>query len=194
MFQIGNTLVSDEIFSEEFICNLTKCKGICCVEGDSGAPLDDDELSVLDDIFEEIKPYLRPEGIETIEKQGKYVRDSDGEWTTPLVNGRECAYVIFDKNGVTKCGIEKAWEEGATEFRKPISCHLYPVRLRDYEEFTAVNYHRWEICSDACALGKELGVNVAHFLKDALIRKFGQDWYEDLMQCEKEYLKTNNKD
>lgn len=194
MFQIGNTLVSDEIFSEEFICNLTKCKGICCVEGDSGAPLDDDELSVLDDIFEEIKPYLRPEGIEAIEKQGKYVRDSNGEWTTPLVNGRECAYVIFDKNGVTKCGIEKAWEEGATEFRKPISCHLYPVRLRDYEEFTAVNYHRWEICSDACALGKELGVNVAHFLKDALIRKFGQDWYEDLMQCEKEYLKTNNKD
>lgn len=193
MFQIGDTLISEEIFSEEFVCNLTKCKGICCVEGDSGAPLDEEELAVLDDIYEEIKSFLRPEGIEAIEQQGKYVRDIDGDWTTPLVKGKECAYVTFDKNGIAKCGIEKAWEEGATEFRKPISCHLYPVRLKEYEKFTAVNYHQWSICADACVLGRELGVNVAHFLKDALIRKFGQEWYEDLMLTEIEYNKQKNK-
>ncbi len=193
MFQIGNTLISEEILSEEFVCNLSKCKGICCVEGDSGAPLNEDELPILDDIYEDIKPYLRPEGIAAIEKSGKYERDSDGEWVTPLVNGGECAYVIFDEKGITKCGIEKAWEEGAVDYKKPISCHLYPVRLKEYKKFTAVNYHVWDICSDACALGKELKVNVVHFLKDALIRKFGQEWYDELMLIDKEYQEKKQK-
>lgn len=193
MFQIGNTLVSEDVLSEEFVCNLSKCKGICCVEGDSGAPLNEDELPILDDIYEDIKPYLRPEGIEAIEKNGKYERDSDGEWVTTLVNGGECAYVIFDENGITKCGIEKAYEDGVVDYKKPISCHLYPIRLKEYKKFTAVNYHVWDICSDACALGKELKVNVVHFLKDALIRKFGQEWYDELVKVDQEYQEKKAK-
>ena len=187
MFQIDDTIISEEVLSEEFVCNLSKCKGICCVDGDSGAPLDEDELPISDDIYEDIKPYLRPEGIATIEKNGKYERDSDGEWVTPLVEGGECAYVIFDENGITKCGIEKAWEDGVVDYKKPISCHLYPIRLKKYKKFTAVNYHAWDICSDACVLGKELKVNVVHFLKDALIRKFGQKWYDELLLIDQEY-------
>lgn len=186
-------MVSEELFSKEFVCNIDKCKGACCVEGDAGAPLEEEELKILDDIYEEIKPYLRREGIEAIEKQGKYLKDDDGEWVTPLVNGKECAYVIFDEKGIAKCGIEKAWEAGATKFRKPISCHLYPVRLKKYKDFTALNYHVWSICADACVLGKELGVNIAHFVKDALIRKFGETWYEELMEAEKYYKREQKR-
>lgn len=194
MFQIGDTLISEEVLSEEFVCNLSACKGACCVEGDAGAPLNEDELTILDDIYEDIKPFLRPEGIQTIEEQGKYVKDTDGEWVTPLVKeGAACAYVIFDERGITKCGIEKAYEAGATDFKKPISCHLYPIRLKEYKKFTAVNYDVWSICSDACALGKELKVNVAHFLKDALIRKFGQEWYDELMVIDAEYKEKESK-
>lgn len=187
MFQIGDTLISEEILSEEFVCNLSKCKGICCVEGDSGAPLNKEELNILDDIYEDIKPYLRKEGIEAIERKGKYEKDIDGEWVTPLVDNRECAYLVYEENGISKCGIEKAYEDGAVNFKKPISCHLYPIRLKEYRKFTAVNYDVWDICSDACTLGKELKVNVAHFLKDALIRKFGQEWYNELMIIDQEY-------
>lgn len=187
MFQIGDTLISEEILSEEFVCNLSKCKGICCVEGDSGAPLNKEELNILDDIYEDIKPYLRKEGIEAIERKGKYEKDIDGEWVTPLVDNRECAYLVYEENGISKCGIEKAYEDGTIDFKKPISCHLYPIRLKEYRKFTAVNYDVWDICSDACTLGKELKVNVAHFLKDALIRKFGQEWYNELMIIDQEY-------
>lgn len=193
MFQIGDTLISEEILSEEFVCNLSKCKGICCVEGDSGAPLDEGELPMLEEIYEKIKPYLRPEGIDAIEKSGKYIKDSDGDWVTPLVNGKECAYVIFDEKGITKCGIEKAYEEGAVDYKKPISCHLYPVRIKEYKKFTSVNYHAWQICSDACALGKELKVNVAVFLKESLVRKFGQEWYDELMHINEEYQQHKQK-
>lgn len=187
MFQIGDTLISEEILSEEFVCNLSKCKGICCVEGDSGAPLNKEELNILDDIYEDIKPYLRKEGIEAIERKGKYEKDIDGEWVTPLVDNRECAYLVYEENGISKCGIEKAYEDGTIDFKKPISCHLYPIRLKEYRKFTAVNYDVWDICSDACTLGKELKINVAHFLKDALIRKFGQEWYNELMTIDQEY-------
>lgn len=193
MFQIGDTLISEDILSEEFVCNLSKCKGICCVDGDSGAPLDDDELEILDQIFDKIKPYLREEGIQAIEEQGKYVKDFDDEWVTPLVNGNECAYVVFDERGIAKCGIENAYNDGVVDFKKPISCHLYPVRLKEYKKFTAVNYHAWDICSDACDLGKELKVNVAHFLKESLVRKFGQEWYDELMEIDKEYKEKQSK-
>ncbi|MDG4944852.1 DUF3109 family protein [Weeksellaceae bacterium KMM 9713] len=181
MIQIDDTIISTDILRKEFVCNIQKCKGICCVEGDSGAPLDEEELPILEDIFSDIKPFLRPEGIKAIEEQGTYVKDDDGDWVTPLVDGAECAYVIFDEKGITKCGIEKAYEEGATDFQKPISCHLYPVRVDKYKAFTAVNYHKWDICSDACTLGQELNVTVAEFLKEPLIKKFGQEWYDQLM-------------
>lgn len=180
MIEIGNTIVSQDILSEEFVCNLSKCKGACCVEGDAGAPVSEEEARQLEEIFPHIKSFLRPEGVKAIEEQGTSIKDWDGEQVTPLVKGKECAYVIFDSNGITKCGIEKAWEQGATDFRKPISCHLYPVRITPYRNFDAVNYHRWDICSPACSLGRELKVPVYKFLKDSLVRKYGEAWYNEL--------------
>ena len=189
MIQIEDTIISNDLLKKEFVCNLQKCKGICCVEGDSGAPLDEDELEILDEIFPKVKPFLRQEGIDAIEAQGTFIKDEDGDWVTPLVNNAECAYVIFDEKGITKCGIEKAYEAGVIHWQKPISCHLYPVRIQKYKAFTAVNYHQWDICSDACVFGKELGVTVAEFLKTPLIRKFGEEWYEQLMAAKKEIKK-----
>ncbi len=181
MISIGNALISEDLLEKAFVCDLTKCKGACCVEGDAGAPLEDDEVLKLEEIFEDVKPFLRPEGVKAIEEQGTSVKDPvDNDWVTPLVNGAECAYVIFDEKGVTKCGIEKAWEQGAVDWRKPVSCHLYPIRIDKYETYDAVNYHKWQICSPACDLGAQLKVPVYKFTKDALIRKYGPDWYEEL--------------
>ena len=181
MIQIGKTLVSDELLSKDFVCNLSKCKGVCCVEGDAGAPLEKEELKILEEIYPKVKPFLRAEGIEAIEQQGKYVVDFEGDYVTPLVNEKECAYVVFDEKGHTKCGIEIANEAGEVDYKKPISCHLYPVRVQKFTEVTAVNYHKWNICNDACAFGEELQVKVYEFLKEPLIRKFGENWYEELL-------------
>ena len=180
MFQIQKTLVSEDLLENDFVCNLSACKGACCVDGDAGAPLEEKETEILVDIYSRVKPYLRAAGIAAIEDQGAFVKGDDGEWETPLVNGSECAYVIFDEKGITKCGLEAAYNDGATKWRKPVSCHLYPVRTREYSEFTAVNYHQWSICSDACSLVAELSVPVYVFVKEALIRKFGAAWYEEL--------------
>ena len=191
MIQIDDKLISEDLFSEEFVCNLAKCKGICCVEGDAGAPLDEDETKILDEIYPKIKSYLRPEGIEAIEEQGTYPLDFEGDLVTPLVNNAECAYVIFDEKGYTKCAIEKAYEDGVIDWQKPISCHLYPIRLKTYPSFVAVNYERWSICKDACILGRKLQVPVYKFVREALIRKFGEEWYEQLEAAEK-MINENN--
>ncbi|WP_394974180.1 DUF3109 family protein [uncultured Croceitalea sp.] len=190
MFQIDKTLISEEIIENDFVCNLNACKGACCVDGQSGAPLDDDETIILDEIFDSVKPFLRPEGIKAIQKQGTFVKGDDGEWETPLVNNRECAYVTFSEGGITKCGLEEAYNSDATEWKKPISCHMYPVRVREYSEFTAVNYHKWEICDAACALGKELQMPIYKFVKESLIRKFGEKWYAELEEVAKEHTKS----
>jgi hypothetical protein len=188
MIQIDDKLISEDIFSEEFVCNLSKCKGACCVEGDVGAPLDKDETLILERIFEQVKPYLRPEGVKAIEEQGTWVLDpSDNDYVTPMVEGKECAYVIFDEKGITKCGIEKAYEDGAVDWQKPISCHLYPIRIDEYRTFTALNYHKWEICSDACTLGRELKVPIYKFVKTPLIRKYGEEWYQTLCDAADEW-------
>lgn len=192
MFQIGNTIVSDEIIENEFVCNLSACKGQCCIDGDAGAPLLKDEIEILDKIYDTVKPYLRPEGIQAIEEQGKWVVGADGEYETTLVNGSECAYVIFDGDTVL-CGIEQAYNEGLIEYKKPISCHLYPIRIKEYSQFSAVNYHRWHICDDACTLGKELEVPVYKFLKAPLIRKYGEDWYNELDTVATEWKKQSGK-
>lgn len=181
MFQVGNAIVSDEILENEFVCNLSACKGQCCVDGDAGAPLDKEETAILDQIYDKVKPYLRQEGIASIENQGKWIIGEDGDFETPLVNGSECAYVIFDGK-TALCAIEQAYNEGVVDYKKPISCHLYPIRIKEYSQFSAVNYHHWHICDDACSLGKELEVPVYKFLKGPLIRKFGEDWYEELEQ------------
>lgn len=180
MFQLGKTLVSEDILDKEFVCNLSACKGACCIHGDAGAPLEETETKILNDIYPKIKPFLRPEGIKAIEKGGAFVVGEDGDFETPLVDGGECAYVIFDSKGVALCAIEEAYNNGEIDWKKPVSCHLYPVRVKDYSEFSAVNYHRWPICDDACSLGKELKVPIYRFVKEALIRKFGENWYSAL--------------
>jgi hypothetical protein len=189
MLIVGNTLVSDDVLEKQFVCDLEKCKGACCVEGDLGAPLDEDELLVLEDILEVVKPYLSAEGVKALEEQGAFILDEDGDFSTPTIGGRECAYAIYDNEGVLKCGIEQAWLDGKTEFRKPISCHLYPIRLGKLKEYESVNYHQWHICQAACALGEALKMPVYKFLKEALIRKYGESWYAELEAVAEAYLR-----
>lgn len=180
MIEVQNALVHEDVVSESFVCNLNKCKGICCVEGDSGAPLEVAETAILNEIYPKIKHLLAPKGIEAIEAQGTYVVDADGDLTTTCVDGnKECAYVTFE-NGITKCAIEKAYEQGLVDWKKPISCHLYPIRITKYPEFDVLHYDRWHICSDACTFGRELKVPVYQFLKEPLIRKYGAEWYAEL--------------
>lgn len=186
MMKVGEILVSDDIREREFVCNLDKCKGACCVEGDYGAPLDEDELEILKEIYPKVKPYLSPEGIREIEKQGTHTTDCDGDLVTPVIDGRECVYAIYDKKGILKCGIEEAYNDGKVKWKKPISCHLYPIRITKKKEFEALNYHKWHICSPACVLGKELQVPVYQFLKVPLIRKYGEAWYDDLLAAVRE--------
>ncbi len=180
MIEVGKVILSDDVKEQFFVCNLEKCKGACCVEGDLGAPLEEGELTLLEESYEAVKPYLMKEGIEAIEKQGKYVLDEDGEYSTTTIDGAECAYAVYDDRGILKCGIEQAFLEGKTDFKKPISCHLYPIRAKRYDEFEALNYDQWDICNPACDFGKELGVPVYKFLKDPLIRKYGESWYREL--------------
>jgi hypothetical protein len=180
MLKVGEVLISDDVRDKEFVCNLEKCKGACCVEGDFGAPLDENELEILAEIYPTVKPYLSKEGIKVIEKVGTHTIDDDGDLVTPVIDGRECVYAIYDKKGILKCGIEQAYLDGKTTWKKPISCHLYPIRITAKKNFEALNYHKWHICSPACALGKELQVPVYKFLKDPLIRKYGEDWYKEL--------------
>ncbi len=189
MFQLGKTIVSEDILEKDFVCNLSKCKGACCVAGEAGAPLEKEEVEILKEIYPKVKPLLREEGIKGIEEQGTSVVSDFGELETPLVNDEECVYVIFDENNMAKCGIEEAYNQGLVNWKKPISCHLYPIRVKDYSEFAAVNYHKWDICNDACTLGKELQIPVYRFTKDALIRKFGEDWYLGLEKIAEDYHK-----
>ncbi len=180
MFQLGKTIVSEDIIKKDFACNLSACKGACCIDGDAGAPLDEDEVAILERIYPKVKPFLREEGAAAIAAQGTHIVTEDGDLETPLIDGADCAYVIFDDKNVALCAIEEAYNQGEITWKKPISCHLYPVRVANYTEFSAVNYHKWQICDDACTLGKELQVPVYKFVKEALIRKFGEDWYLEL--------------
>lgn len=186
MIAINHTLISEDIFDKKFVCDLNACKGECCVSGDSGAPLNKKELKILDKIYNSVKPYMNEKGIATIDKQGTYVLDKDGDYTTPLVSeGAECAYVFFDEKNIAKCAIEQAYLAGkidpiAIGWKKPISCHLYPIRITEYKEYDAVNYHSWHICKPACECGQQLNVPVYKFLKEPLIRKYGEAWYEEL--------------
>jgi hypothetical protein len=180
MIVIDQTLVSDELLEKEFACALDQCKGACCVEGDSGAPLEWEETAVMEEIFEKVKPFMTSQGIAAVEQYGPWLIDSEGDFVTPLVDGvKECAFTYFDR-GIAQCSIEKAHREGVIDFRKPVSCHLYPVRITKHETYDAVNYNRWNICAPACANGKQLGVPVFEFVKDALIRKYGQQWFDQL--------------
>lgn len=179
MIQIGNTLVSFDIFEKKFCCDLARCKGACCIEGDAGAPLDREEPELIEANYEGIRPFMRPEGVEAVREQGFAVIDSDGDLGTPLIEGRDCAYAI-EENGICWCAIEKAWSQGKSAFRKPVSCHLYPIRVSDFGEFRALNYHKWEICRGACEKGEREGIPVYRFLREALIDRYGEEWYRQL--------------
>lgn len=181
MIKIEKVLVSDDVREVQFVCDLAACCGDCCLEGDAGAPLEEEEISVLEDYLDEIKPYMTEAGREVVSLLGVFDYDADASYVTPLVDNRECAFVYREK-GIHYCAIEKAWSEKKIPFQKPISCHLYPVRLKQIGEFTAVNYEKWSICNPALINGKEKGVPLYKFLKEPLIRKFGQAWYELLVK------------
>ena len=187
MFQLGKTIISEDIIQKDFVCNLSACKGACCIDGDAGAPLEKSETNILQEIYPYVKPFLRDKGIQAIEQQGVYITTENGDFETPLIDGADCAYVIFDENKTALCAIEEAYNQGEIDWKKPLSCHLYPIRIKEYSEFSAVNYEKWEICDDACSLGKELQVPVYKFVKDALIRKFGKDWYDELEKVAADY-------
>ena len=179
MLKIDHVLVSDELKETYFACLLSACHGDCCVEGDAGAPIDEEEISLLEDYIDQVKPFMTEAGKAVVEKNGVFDYDADGEYVTPLVNNRECAFV-FQENGINFCAIEKAFSEGKIKFQKPVSCHLYPVRLSKVGEFTAVNYHQWNICAPAIIHGRKEGIPLYKYLKASLIRKFGAAWYQKL--------------
>ena len=195
MFLIKGKLVSDEIFKEKFVCDLRACKGACCVEGDYGAPLEKEELEILENIQSVLQPFLTEKGKASIEKNGAYIEVSEMDSiTTPLVDNKECAYMTRDQLGIARCGIEQAYREGVIDFQKPISCHLYPIRVTKNEEanFEALNYDRWDICSAACSLGDKLKVPVYKFLETPLVRKYGASFFKALEDAAKHQPPNNS--
>ncbi len=188
MIEIDDKIVSTDILSECFACDLGKCKGICCVEGDAGAPLEIDEVDILEEEYPNYAPYMTAEGRAEVERQGFMVVDSDGDYTTPLVDNAACAYA-FEEDGVTFCAIERAYREGKCSFLKPISCHLYPIRVKQFRNGSyGLNYHRWAVCSSARECGKKLGVPVYKALREPIVRRFGEEFYRSL-ECAKELMK-----
>ncbi len=182
MLEVGDKLLSDDVFEQYFCCDLQKCKGICCVVGESGAPLEEDELKEIEEVYPKIKHLLSPQNIKAVEEQGFFVVDEDGDYVTPLVGTEECAFSL-QENGITFCAIEKIYFEGKTNFRKPISCQLYPIRITSYDSYDAVNYDKQPFCNDACLLGSKQKLPVYKFLKEPLIRKYGEQWYKMLEEA-----------
>ena len=196
MIAIDHVLLSDQIISDQFVCDLSKCKGACCVDGDAGAPLDKNELKNVDEVFAEVLPYMRKESIDEVNKQGRYVYDKEFGWVTPTIGGKICVYGIFDDNGIVKCAIEQAYLDGKTKWKKPISCHLFPVIVKKSSDGATeyANYEpREDHCKAACSLGKKLKVPVYKFLKEPLVRKFGENFYEALDKTA-EFMKTKKQD
>ncbi|MFP4047902.1 MAG: DUF3109 family protein [Bacteroidales bacterium] len=192
MVLIGEALVSLDVFEQRFICDIQQCKGNCCVEGVAGAPVEDTEGILLESILEKVKPYMRKEGLKAVKKHGAVVKDNDGDMVTPLVRGEECAYAVFE-DGIAKCAIENAYFDGKINFRKPISCHLYPIRISDVGGLEALNYHEWEICRAAVNKGNIEGVPVYKFLKEALVRRYGKKWYKELEETANAYYAKQQK-
>lgn len=191
MIQIDDKILSLDILQKHFCCDLEECHGACCVHGDSGAPLSQDEVLILEDIFDSIKRYMKPAGIKAVKEQGVAVVDSDGDIVTPLIDGKECAYCI-EENGISLCAIEKAWLNKKVDFRKPISCHLYPIRVKNYTSFIGLNYDQWVVCEPARKLGQKENIPVYKCLKDSITRAYGEDFYlqieevAKLLEAEKE--------
>jgi len=179
MLAIDNTIISDDVLNQYFACDVFSCKGACCIEGDAGAPLEEEEISILEDNLEKIKPFMSEKGIEAVTKSGVFDYDMDGILVTPLVNDSECAFVYFEEN-VAKCSIEKAYLMRKIDFQKPISCHLYPVRIKKSHFYEVLTYHKWDICNDAREHGKNINISLLDYLKEPLIRKYGSAWIKKM--------------
>lgn len=194
MIAIDGVLLSDEVVEEHFVCDLQKCKGGCCVDGDCGAPLTKEETKIIAKIYPKIKPYLSSEYIDEVEKQGTHVMDDEYGYVTPTINGGICVYAYTDEIGIVKCAIEKAYKDGVVGFKKPISCHLFPIRVKEMPGYEAINYEpREDLCRPACKLGNKLKVPVYQFLKEPLIRKYGEEFYNTLDAVGKKFRKNRGK-
>lgn len=192
MLQIDDKLVSLDLIERFFLCDLASCRGECCIEGDAGAPITEEEYRKICDILPEIYDEMTPAARRVVEEQGPGYYDEEGDLVTSIVDGRDCVFTTYGPGGMCLCLLEKAFNEGRTDFRKPVSCHLYPARIKEYSGFTAVNCHKWKICKCAETLGRAKGVRAYEFLKEPLIRKFGQEWYDKLCLTAQEWLKQNN--
>lgn len=192
MVQIDDVVVSLDVFREKFICNLDACKGQCCIEGDAGAPLEEEEVAELEKVLPVIWDQLSPQAREIIDRQGVCYTDQDGDLVTSIVNGKDCVFTCYDEKGCCYCAIEKAYRDGKVDFYKPVSCHLYPIRVGKYGPYKAVNYHRWDVCKAAVILGQKENVPVYKFLKEPLIRKFGEAWYNEMESVAEELRKSNH--
>ena len=191
MYQIGDVLISDEVLTERFVCDLEKCMGACCIEGDAGAPVDLNEIMQIEEVLPVIWDQLSILARKVINKQGVAYSDSEGQLVTSIVNGKDCVFTCYDEKGGCYCALEKAYREGKTKFYKPLSCHLYPIRHKKVGDLDALNYHRWDVCKAAVLLGEQLDVRVYEFLKEPLIRKFGEAWYQELEDAVVELKKRN---
>lgn len=180
MIQIDDVVVSFDVLKENFICDLSACKGECCIEGDAGAPVEQDEVKELEEVLPIVWDQLSEQAKEVINRQGVVYTDCDGDLVTSIVNGKDCVFTCYDEKGNCFCAIEKAYREGKTKFYKPISCHLYPIRVGNFGPYKALNYHRWNVCKAATILGQKNNTKVYQFLKEPLVRKFGQEWYDEL--------------
>lgn len=188
MLQIQNTIVTLDLAEEFFCCDLEKCLGACCIEGDAGAPVTIDEVAKIEEALPVVEPEMLPRAVEEVRQNGVAYVDQEGDLVTTILDGRNCAFTCYAPGGICLCALEKAFREGKTGFKKPASCSLYPLRLTTYPTFTAVNYHRWKICRDAVANGHKKGIRLYQFLRGPLTERFGQEWYDELAQACELYL------
>ena len=194
LVEIDDKIVSTDLFSEKFVCDLSKCKGACCVKGNGGAPLTGKEVELIEDNLEQIKPFMSEKGIQTIKDEGVYYLDEEDAPATKLIDKKECCFVYFDNSNTAKCSIETAYKSGEIDFNKPQSCHLYPIRIKEFTEFTALNYEEWDICAPACSLGQSLKVPVYKFLKEPITRVFGRSFFDELSKIDLELKKREEAD
>jgi hypothetical protein len=194
IIEIGKVLVSSDILDKHFVCDLNACKGACCVEGDDGAPVNQEEIDLIEEHLDDIKPYMNQEGIDVVNEQGVFYMDRFNEPVTSLVNDKDCVFVTLDDKGITKCGIEQAYREGKIPFNKPVSCHLYPIRVSKFSTFESLNYDRWPICNPACSLGEQLKVPIYKFLKEPITRAYGEEFYQELAKVDEQIKKVEGLD
>ena len=193
MLIVQDCIVTEDLVDKCFACDLAQCKGACCIEGDCGAPLLEEEIPILEKVLPEVEPYMTAEGLDVVHREGVSALDNAAEPCTPLVNNRECAYVAWGEDGTAYCAIEQAFRDGKIDWKKPVSCHLYPIRVDIFGQFTAVNYHQWDICRCAVKCGNTCGIPLYEYLKEPLVRRFGEAWYADLLAAVHEYQERHKK-